>query len=529
MEDAAEIESRRDAAWWDGRVTEYLDAAEEAYARHLDEDDRRAAAMSAIGTAVTLLLRGDEVVGSGWLGRAERLLVELPEGPEHGYLRYVTEVEGGLEGGDFDAVVAAAEEVRRIGREHGDPNLVAGAATGEGRAKLKRGEVAEGSKLLDEAMVAVLHGDLDREWAGNIYCHLMAACHEVADVGRAAEWTERTSDWLAEQRSAALFTGICRVHRSQVLQSAGSWEQAEQEAARVCDELDHLSIESVAEAHYQLGELKRLRGQLDEAESAYEQARDRGRDPQPGLALLRLTQGRPDQAAASIGAAIRGASDRIGRARLSIAQVEIALAQDDLDSARVACAELENAADAYGTSGLEAAALHWRGALVLAEGRPDEALPALRAACRRWHRLRAPYDAARSSVLLARAYRQLGDHDAATSELASARAAFEQLGAGIEVRTVEELAAGWSGRGRPLPAGLTEREAEVLGLVATGKTNREVAEDLTLSEKTIARHLSNIFTKLGVATRTEAAAFAYEHGLRRSERAGTDGRDSVPG
>lgn len=509
-----DLDALSDVAWWLGRIDECLEAGEAAFRGYLDDDRPRDAVMAALDLAVSLFLRGEDALGSGWIGRAQRLLDGLPEGPEHGYLRYLAQVEDGLAGGDPQAVLTASRDVQRIGREHDDPNLVAAGVLGEGRALVKLGEAAAGMRLLDESMVAVLHEALDPEWAGNIYCHLMTACHELADIRRAREWTQATAEWLADLPAAVLFTGICRVHRSQVLQVAGEWERSEEEAARVVRDLADLHVGSVAEAHYQVGDVRRLRGELEGAERAYARARELGRDPQPGTALLRLAQGRTDDARASIRTALHAVSnDRLARARLRAAQVEIAVAADELEVARRACAELEDTAATYGTSGLEAAALHWRGAVSLADGRPGEALPALRAACRRWREADAPYDAARSCVLLGQSYLALGDGDTAAAELASARETFERLGATVDARRVADL----TGR-RTLPGGLTEREAEVLELVAGGRTNREVAEVLVLSEKTIARHLSNIFTKLDVSTRTEAAAFAFEHGLAGSRR-----------
>jgi DNA-binding CsgD family transcriptional regulator len=458
--------------------------------------------------AVPLFLRGDDALGSGWLGRAQRLLEHLPEAAAHGYLRFVVDVEGALDGDDLDAVADSAREVQAIGRRHDDPNLQAVGVVGEGRALVRLGAAQRGLRLLDEAMVAVVTDDLAPEWAGNVYCHLMAACHELGDVQRAREWTDATSRWLARLPAAALFTGICRVHRSRVYQTAGEWERAEAEAARVCEDLAGIGVASVAEAHYQVGELRRLRGELRAAEQAYDRARELGRDPQPGMALLCLAGGRVDAARTSIGAALHAvAADRLARARLCTAQVEISLAAGAIDAARHACAELEDAAATYGTSGLEAAALHARGAVALAEDRADEALPALRAACRRWNAVGAPYEVARACTVLGRAYQALGDRDAANAELASARETFQRLGATIDTREVTALLGGRS------PAGLTAREVEVLALVAAGRTNREVAAELVLSQKTVARHLSNIFAKLGVSTRTEASAFAFEHRL----------------
>ena len=505
---AADLDALADAAWWLGDFDQASAVLEEAYRRHLDEGRPGPAAMAAIGVAVNHLLRGDGVVGSGWVGRAQRLLRDQPEHTEHGYLLYL-ELEGALGGGEAGAVVATAGRVREIGRRHADPNLVAGGDLFEGRALVKQGRMAEGMALLDEAMLAVLSGELDPGWAGNIYCHLMAAFHELADVRRAAEWTEATSRWVAGLPPAVLFTGICRVHRSQVLERRGDWAEAEREAALVCRDLADLHVAGAAEGHYQLGEIRRLRGDLAGAEAAYRQAHELGRDPQPGLALLRLAQGRTATASASIRAALTAVThDRLGRARLCAAQVEIALADGDAETAGRACDELTRTASTYGSSGLEAAALQARGAVCLAGGRAEAALPTLRAACRRWRELDAPYDAARVRLLLAGAYQALGDADAAARELDAAEVVFVRLGATLDAGGIAAR------RGRvALPGGLTGREAEVLALVAAGRSNREIAASLVLSPKTVARHLSNIFAKLGVSSRTQAAAYAFEHGL----------------
>jgi DNA-binding NarL/FixJ family response regulator len=508
-----DLDALADAAWWLGDFDEASAVLEEAYRRQLDDGRPRSAAMAAIGIAVNHFLRGDGVVGSGWLGRAQRLLRDQPEHTEHGYLQYL-ELEGALGGDDADAVVATARRVRDIGRRHADPNLIAGGDLFEGRALVKQGRMAEGMALLDEAMLAVRSGELDPAWAGNIYCHLMAAFHELADVRRAAEWTEATSRWVAGLPPAVLFTGICRVHRSQVLERRGEWAEAEREATLVCRDLADLHVAGAAEGHYQLGDIRRLRGDLAGAEAAYRHAHELGRDPQPGLALLRLAQGRAATASASIRAALTAVtSDRLGRARLCAAQVEIALADGDAETAGRACDELTRTASTYGSSGLEAAALQARGAVLLAGGRAEAALPTLRAACRRWLELDAPYDAARVRLLLARTYQALGDADAAVRELDAAQVVFARLGATLDVREVAAR------RGRAaLPGGLTGREAEVLALVAAGRSNREIAAVLVLSHKTVARHLSNIFAKLGVSSRTQAAAYAFEHGLAAPER-----------
>jgi DNA-binding CsgD family transcriptional regulator len=497
-----------DAAWWLGRVEESLAAGEQAYRLYLDGDRPARAAMAAIHIAIDLLLRGDEVVGSGWIRRAERLLRDQPDGVEHGYLTYLLEVEAALGGADLDAVIASARRVGDLGNVHDDANLVALGILGQGRALVKQARTAEGLALLDEAMVAVLTEDLSPEWAGNIYCHLMSACHELGDIRRAVAWTDATTRWLQTLPEAVLFTGICRVHRSQVLQASGGWEQAEHEAEQVCRDLEHVHVASAAEAHYQLGELRRLRGDLAGAERAYERARQRGREPQPGLALLQLAQGRREAASVAIHTALAGEPDPLARFRLCAAQVEIALAAGELEAAEAACHELEEIAAVYGSSGFEATAHTARGGVLIGQRRPEQALAMLRAACRRWWELGLPYDAAKVGVSLARACVQLGDVDGAARELDAAAQVFDRLGAVIDADEVATL----RGRTRTVD-GLTAREVEVLAEVASGSTNREVADTLVISEKTVARHLSNIFLKLDCSSRTAAAAYAFEHGL----------------
>jgi ATP/maltotriose-dependent transcriptional regulator MalT len=497
-----------DSAWWLGRVEESLAAGERAYRQYLEGDRPAQAAMAAIHIAVDLLLRGDDVLGSGWIHRAQRLLEDRPDSAEHGYLSYLLEVEAALGGPALDEVVATAARVGDLGRRHGDANLVALGILGQGRALVKQARTDEGLALLDEAMVAVLTEDLSPEWPGNVYCHLMSACHELGDVRRAVAWTRATTDWLETLPAAVLFTGICRVHRSQVLQATGGWDQAEFEAATVCEDLEHIHVASAAEAHYQVAELRRLRGDLAGAERAYEQARARGRDPQPGLALLQLAEGRPTVAVAAIATAIASVDDPLERLRLRAAQVEIALAAGDADLAEDACSEVADIATRYGSDGFDATQRTTRAACLLVRGRPEQALPLLRSACRTWRELGLPYDAARVGVLLARACEALGDLDAARRELDAAGEVFERLGAVVDAEVVASL------RGRTRTEdGLTRREIEVLTEVASGSTNRQIAEALVISEKTVARHLSNIFVKLGCSSRTAAATYAYEQGL----------------
>ena len=497
-----------DAAWWLGRVDDAIAEGSAAFARYSAEGRRREAAMSGVGVAVNHFLRGDAATGSGWVAQASRLLADEPECAEQGYLMYMLEVEGALDSPDRAAVVAAARRVRELGRRQEDANLVAVSLLGEGRILLRDGRVADGMALLDEAMAHVLAGEVLPDWAGNIYCHLMSACYELGDLRRARSWVEATTEWLETLPAAVLFTGICRVHRAQVLQETGRWADSEREAARVCADLADIAGLTAAEGYYQLGELARLRGDLTTAESAFQHAHRLGRSPQPGFALLRMAQGRDDAARASVRTALLAeTTNRLVRARLLAAEAEIALTTGDSDAAATAVTELSGIAEQYASPAFTAAARQWSGAVLLATDQPGEAVPVLHEACRAWQELQVSYGCARARVLLAEACRRLGDGDGADLELAAAAEVFHRLGAERDEAAVAAF------RGAPAqPGGLSEREQGVLALTADGSSNREIAEALMISEKTVARHLSNIFTKLGVGSRTAAAAWGHRHG-----------------
>ena len=505
---ADDLTALGESAWWVGDIDAAIAGYEGAYRLYLQGRNSRPAAVNALGVAVALFLRGEIELGSGWMNRAQRLLDDEPEAAEHGYLLYL-DTEMAFEHGEPDEVIVKARSLAEMGRRYGDANLAAGGVLFEGRALVRKGRLKEGMTFLDEAMVAVLSDELVPDWAGNVYCHLMAVFHELVDFRRAAEWVEATARWVETLPAAVLFTAICRVHRSQVLQLKGSWDEAESEAERACLDMADIHVAGAAEGHYQVGEIQRLRGELVAAERSYERAHECGRDPQPGLALMLLAQGQIIAAAASIQTALVAENhNSLARAPLCAAQVDIALAVGDLEIARQACEELESTASLYATSGLEVTARHARGSVTLAEGLPEAALPILRDACRRWRELGADYHASQACMLLARAYEALGDANAARRELEAAASVFNRLGAILDARSVADL------RGlRPPPGGLTLREMEVLALVAMGRSNRDVAQELSISQKTVARHLSNIFTKLGATTRTEAAAYAFEHGL----------------
>ena len=496
---ADDLAAYADAVWWLGRIEDNLRLGAAAYDAFLAESRPAEAARTATVLGIFHTARGDEPQAVGWLGRAGRLARGLPEGPVHGYLLSFTAVEASLMAGQPAAAVDAARRVQDLGRRVDAPDLVAVGMNGEGRALIRSGHLVDGLALLDEAMVTVMDGHLAPFISGTLYCHTIAACHEVADVRRMTRWTDLAERWLATFPAAVFFGGLCGVHRAQLLLLRGEWGEAEQVALRVVVDLDGNRIDYAAEAWYAVAEARRLRGDPGAAD-AYDEAHARGRDPQPGRALLQLQTGDAAGAATSVRSAVAAVgADPLSRAPLCAAMVEIAIAAGRLDDAVAAASELEATAATYATSGLEAMAAAARGAVLLAEGQAEEALPVLREACRRWHELGAAYDAAGTCVRLAEAYRALGDAVSAAAEVERAKAAYERLGVHPPV---------WES-----PDGLTPRECEVLALVADGRSNRQIGEALYISDRTVARHLTNIFHKIGVTSRTQAARYAIDRGV----------------
>ncbi len=381
----------------------------------------------------------------------------------------------------------------------------------QGQALLRQGRVREGLALLDESMVAVTAGELSPLVTGLIYCMVIHSCQQVYALERSREWTAALSSWCASQPEV-VFGGNCLVHRSEILQLNGAWPEALAEAQRAVAHLSRASDRlAAASAVYQEAEVHRLKGEFAEAETAYRAASRGGREPQPGLALLRLAQGRPAAAAAQIRRVVAAASDRLQRTRLLPASVEILLAAGARDEARAAADELSEVARALDAEVVHAMAAHASGAVALATGDARGALEPLRRSLAAWQRIGAPYLAARIRVLVGEACRALGDAEGAELEREAARSVFRELGAAPELARLE----GGGGRTDPgaRPHGLTPRELEVLLLVASGKTNKAIAAQLFLSEKTVDRHMSNILTKLDVPSRAAATAFAYEHRL----------------
>jgi DNA-binding CsgD family transcriptional regulator len=483
-----------------------------AHAGYLERADRRRAARCAYWLIIPMLFRGEMAQAGGWIARTQRLLdAEEAECAEHGYLLCAIAIRSVREN-DFSSAHERFVEAAAIGERARDADLIAQARLGEGRTLIKLGETARGAALLDEVMASVTAGAVSPLISGVVYCSVLEACQELYDFRRAQEWSDAMTAWCARQPDGLGFRGQCLVHRAELMQLHGAWSEAREEAERARDRFMRPPPQrAIALAYYRIAELHRLRGDLAAAEEAYRQASQAGLDPQPGLALLRFAQGQLSVARTAIARALGEAREVQRRARLLPAFIEISIAACEVSQARAGADELAALAAARKAPALLAAAAHALGEVMLAESDARGALVALREAYAIWRRLEAPYEAARARALIARACRALGDADTAAMELDCARDAFAELGAAHDLARVEALARVESRD--DAASGLTPRETEVLRLVATGKTNRAIAAALGISEKTIARHISNIFMKLGLANRAAATAYAYENGI----------------
>ncbi|HET9970215.1 MAG TPA: helix-turn-helix transcriptional regulator [Streptosporangiaceae bacterium] len=499
------------AAYLLGMDSDSAQAWARAFSLLADGGEAQRAARCAFWLAFELMNADEIAQAGGWLARASRLLEDCePSCAERGFLLLPGALQA-LHGGDAQAGYRGFTEAAAVGDRFGDRDLMTLGRMGQGQALIALGRPAEGVGLLDEVMVGVAAGEVSPLVAGLAYCAVISACHELFDFRRAREWTAVLSTWCEAQPDLVPYRGQCLVHRSQVMQIHGAWSDALLEAQRACERLARPPGQAaLGMAFYQRGELRRLRGEFVLAEQAYREANHFGHEPQPGLALLRLAQDRLDAAWASIRRAVDETRDPLTRTRRLPAYAEIALAAGDVAAARAAADELSGIAGAVGAAALRAVAGAAEGSVLLADGDPHAALQVLRQAWRGWQELNAPYDGARVRVLAGLACRALGDEDGAQMEFDAARRVFSELGAAPDVARVEGISGAAGGLA---VGGLTAREAQVLGLVAAGKTNRAIASELMLSEKTVARHVSNIFTKLGVASRSAATAYAYKHKL----------------
>lgn len=507
---AQDLELLATSAYMLGRDDEWMRGLERAHQLYVDAEETLGAVRCAIWVGLNLALRGEVGGATGWLGRAQRLLErDGRECAEQGYLLLPVMFQHEATG-DFAAAAATAAEAAEIGQRFGDVDLFALAAHSQGHMLIRDGQVRQGLGLLDEAMVAVTTGELSPIPTGLVYCGVIMACQEVFEVRRAGEWTAALTRWCELQPDVVAFTGRCLVHRAEIMQLRGAWTDALAEARRASRRFEETTNPAAGLAFYRQGELLRLQGEFEAAEEAYRGASRCGWEPQPGLAQLRLAQGRADVAATAISRAAGEVSEPLKRAGLLAAYVEIMLACGELEKAGEASRELGAIAERYESDMLAALVEQARGAVDLAKGDAPSAVVSLRHALQQWLGLGAPYEAARARVLVGLACRALGDEDTAAMELEAARGVFAQLGAAPDVARVGTHRR--AGAGVDVH-GLTPRELQVLRLVAAGTTNKAIAAELVLSERTVDRHVSNILMKLRVPTRAAATAFAYEHKL----------------
>jgi DNA-binding CsgD family transcriptional regulator len=509
---AEDLELLARSAYMLGRDDDYVSGLERAHRAYLDSGKPLQAVRCAFWIGHNMMFRGETGPALGWFGRGQRLLErERRDCVERGYLLIPVVLEHSSKS-DFENAYATADEIAEIGERFGDQDLVAIGLMEQGRALVKQGRTEDGLRLVDETMVAVTAGELSPIVAGIVYCNTISFCRSVYELRRAREWTDALTRWCDLQPEMVAHRGLCLVHRAQIMALGGAWRNALEELGRLTEDFTGGVLNQLAVGHaaYEEGEVRRLQGELSAAEAAYRKASRAGREPHPGLALLRLAQGKSDAASAAIRRAVSETTQRLKRTELLPAYVEIMLSASQVEEARRASAELEETAERQQSEMLRAMSALAQGAVALAEGNAQSALVALRRAWRGWQELEVPYEAARSRVLVGLACAELGDADAAALELEGAREIFAQLGATPEVARVDTLTRPTS---RRVGHGLSSRELQVLRLVASGKSNREIASALVISERTVARHVQNIFAKLRVSSRTAASVFAVEHDL----------------
>ncbi|WP_457253146.1 helix-turn-helix transcriptional regulator [Pedococcus sp. P5_B7] len=506
--DAADQTRLAYTAYLLGRREDCVAALQRAFRTHVDSGDSAAAAHSAVWLAMVHARVGELSVAGGWAVRAEGLLAEAGDVVERGYLTHL-QMYRHIDQHEWPQALTCAQETTAVGRRFGDADLVALGLSAQGRLTLMSGSVQQGLVLFDEAMTAVASGEVAPVWAGDIYCLMIEGCQEVSDFGRAAEWTDALTVWCDRQPGLVPWAGQCAVHRGQIMALRGAWAEALEELGLALQRYVRAqATEASGLALAERGGVLRLQGEYAAADAAYTEAATYGFEPQPGLALLWLAQGRQEVAHAAVVRLLAETEGPVGRARVLPAAVQVLLAVGEVERALECATELAAIAEGFGCAAVTAESRDAVGLLRLAVGDPAGALPHLRAARSAWSQLGCPYRAARSQGQLGRCLGELGDAESASRELRAALSTLTGLGAVPDAEAVRRLLAPTQ-----LPGGLTEREVQVLRLLASGRSNAEIAAELVLSHKTVARHLSNIYTKLDVTTRTAAAAYAFEHEL----------------
>jgi len=509
---ATELDRLADAFFWLDEPWTSSDVRREAYRRHVAGGDHDLAAVAAWRLFYEYHLVGEAAVASGWIERCAQHVETAGSGPAAGWIE-IARTDLALAGGDVDAALGHARLARDLARRAGEPDLLAMATQALGRAEIACRRYDDGVRLLDETMVSVINEELDPHFTGWVFCNVISACMGLADLRRAAEWSDAALRWCGSLREGRLYPGLCGLYVVELALLRGDWDRADAGAREACEHLHAYDPRYAGEAFYLIGEVARLRGQHDAAVAAYDRANDLGHPGQPGRALLASALGRRDEALAGLRSALPDVAATFPRAQALAALVELAVAEGSVDEAVRAQGELEAVAAGSPGEVLSRLAEGTAGLLLAASGEPETGLARLRRAAADLRSLGLPYEAACFSRAAGRVARTLGDGETARLETRAAERAFHQLGAVDDLRTlIDRPIAGPTAAGE---SPLSDRELEVLELVAAGATNREIAERLHLSRHTVSRHLSNIFTKLGVHSRAAATSLAHERGLLR--------------
>jgi len=500
------------AAYMVGRDDDCAEAWMRAHKAWLRRGEGERAARCAFAQALGLFFRGALAPALGWVARGRRILDDgRYDCVEQAWLLMLTALPVMFQG-DAEGAYPDFLEAGDLAERFGDSDASTFARLGRGQSLILQQRIPEGMALLDEVMVAVTADEVSPILVGITYCQVIDLCQTVFDQRRAREWTEALSRWCDSQPDLVPYRGNCLVHRCEIFQLQGAWNDALDAAQRACEWLSGPpEWDSLGSAHYQLAEIRRLRGEFPQAEESYRNTSLAGREPEPGMSLLRLAQGRVDSAVATISRVLEETQGPIDRSKVLPAYIEIMLESNNLGAARAATDELARIAANLNAPYLHALSGQASGAVLLSEGDARAALIQLRNAHNLWRDLDAPHQAARVRVLKGLACRALGDDGSAELEFDVARSMFEELGAAPDIERVTRI----GGTRTSSAGGLSAREREVLTLLSSGKTNRMIAGELFISEKTVARHVSNIFTKLGLSSRAEATAYAFEHGLVR--------------
>jgi DNA-binding CsgD family transcriptional regulator len=504
---AAELDQLAESLFWLDRPDDSIVALGRAFAAHAADGDDTGAVMAAWQLFYDHALVGEMALANGWLERARRHARRIERSAAAGFLAVAEADHAGWAGAPDVAVVHAERAVELAGAT-GDADLMAMALQTKGRAQVACGQVHEGISTLDHAMIAVVNGELTPLITGWVYCNALSACHDLADLARAVQWSEAAMRWCEEIRAGRLYPGICRLHIVELASLRGTWQIAAAQAQQACDALTSHDPRYAGEAHYLIGELHRMTGDLDLAEETFTRANQLGRVPQPGLARVRLAQGRFEAAVKGLRLALDPVPPApLQRTELLAAFAEAHLARHDVDAAAAAAADLADVAREVGSDYLTAVALTTEGRVLLSRGRATDACRRAREATALFQALGLPYHRAQAREVRGAAAALIDELDTAQLELAAASETYSALGAEPDARRV----AARLGEVRRSP--LSARETEVVRVAARGGTNKEIAAELFVSEHTVARHLSNIYTKLGVGSRAAAVSFAHEHSL----------------